>query len=155
MRIIPTAMKEKLPKGFSYPLGAKAISEGLGLVVIDKATLWFCWRDEYWASSWRDKIDRLGTVTLLEVSTAPFSADPVLRVYAVPSEYSLIARDHLLAELARVQKELLLKAPAERLKPVTVKLSLLDAGAANKSVHANPDSASGSVTFCRRPHHAT
>lgn len=40
MRVIPTARREKLPKGFSYLLGAQAISGALGdLLQLDNASL--------------------------------------------------------------------------------------------------------------------
>src|SRR5581483_12282380 len=71
------------------------------------ATIWFGWRDEYWASSWRKKIESRGVVKLFEVGLSPLSGEPVLYVYSVPSEYSLIAREHLLAELPGVRRELL------------------------------------------------
>ena len=87
MRLIPTARKEKLPKGFSYPIGAEGISEALNAVPhLENATIWFDWRDEYWASSWRKKLESRGSVKLLEVGVSPLSREPVLHVYSVPSE---------------------------------------------------------------------
>jgi hypothetical protein len=108
VHLIPTARKQKLPKGFSYPLGAEGISEAFeGVPHLEKATIWFDWRDEYWASSWRKKIESRGSVKLLKVVVWPLSGEPVLHVYSVPSEYSSAAREHLLAELPRLRQKLL------------------------------------------------
>lgn len=105
--LIPTAAKERLPKGFSYPLGAQAISVALDSVpVLQDARLWFSWRDEYWASEWQQKIAALGEVILLEVADSCLGPGCAVRVYAVPSEYSLAARERLLAELPRVRRVL-------------------------------------------------
>jgi len=134
MNLIPTARKEKLPKGFSYPLGAEVISEAFEAVPhLEHATISFDWRDEYWASSWRKKIKNRGSVKLLEVGASRLSGDPVLRLYSVPSEYSLVAREHLLAELPRVRRRLLAGASARRVARITVTLNLLETTAA-----ANP-----------------
>ncbi len=134
MRLIPTVRKEKLPEGFSYPLGAEGISEAFDTVPhLENATIWFHWRDEYWASGWRKKIESRGSVKLLEFGASPLSGEPVLRLYSVPSEYSSVAREHLLAELARVRRKLLAGGHAAKTGRITVTLSLSEAGAA-----ANP-----------------
>jgi hypothetical protein len=105
--LIPTATKERLPKGFSYPLGAQAISVALDSVpVLQDARLWFSWRDEYWASEWQQKIAARGEVILLEVADSCLGPGRDVRVYAVPSEYSQAARERLLAELPRVRRVL-------------------------------------------------
>jgi hypothetical protein len=139
MRLIPTARKEKLPEGFSYPLGAESISEALDTVPpLQNATIWFNWRDEYWASSWRKKMESLGSFKLLEVGASPLSGEPVLRVYSVPSEYSLVAREHLLAELPRVRRQLLAGGRVAREVPIRVTLNLSEAeAAANPQDRAN------------------
>jgi hypothetical protein len=104
---IPTAAKERLPKGFSYPLGAQAISDALDSVPgLEDARLWFSWRDEYWASEWRQKIAALGEVILLEVADSCLGPGRDVRVYAVPSEYSMAARARLISELPRVRRVL-------------------------------------------------
>jgi len=95
MHLISTNRKKKLPKGFSYPLGAEGIPEAFdGIPHLEKATIWFHWRDEYWASIWRRKVENRGSVKLLEVGASPLSGEPVLHVYSVPSEYSCMAREH-------------------------------------------------------------
>ena len=126
---MPTARKQKLPKGFSYPLGAAEISEVFDAVPhLRNASIWFDWRDEYWASSWRKKIETLGSVKLLEVGASPLSGEPVLHVYSVPSEYSLAAREHLLAELPRVRRKLLDRRHTANAR-MAVTLNLSEAGA--------------------------
>lgn len=96
VKLIQTASKEKLPKGFSYPLRAEALSAALeGAVQFDNAQFWFSWRDEYWASKWREKIDALGDVVLFEIHDSYFGSGKDIRLYAVPSEYSEGAREEL------------------------------------------------------------
>jgi hypothetical protein len=148
MHLIPTARKEKLPKGFSYPLGAKAISEGFdGIPCLAEATIWFDWRDEYWASHWRKKIKSRGSVKLLEVGASPLSGKPVLWVYSVPSECSSIAREHLLAELPRVRRQLLAGGRAAKSARIIVTLSLSEAeAAANKLLQATRGGRSSSAS---------
>ena len=134
MRLIPTVRKEKLPEGFSYPLGAEVISEVFDTVPhLENATIWFHWRDEYWASSWRKKIESRGSVKLLEFDASPLSGKPVLRLYSVPSDYSSVAREYLLAELPRIRRKLLAGGHAAKTGRITVALKLSEVGAA-----ANP-----------------
>jgi len=128
MRLIPTARKEKLPKGFSYPLGAEAISAAFhGVAQLDNSKIQFEWRDEYWASKWRKKLKTLGDVNLLEVGHSPLSGERVLRVFSVPSEYSVAARDHLLAELPQVRRQLLAAGSSSNQSRIVVTLSLSEA----------------------------
>lgn len=136
MFLIPTARKEKLPKGFSYPLGAQAVCGALdGVPQLEGARLWFCWRDEYWASEWRAKLEALGDVTLLEVTDSYIGHGRDLRLYAVPSEYSVAAREQLIAELPRVRRALLAKGSASKYPRVSIALSL--ARTANQPDRAN------------------
>lgn len=108
MTLIRTAAKERLPKGFSYPLGAEAISTALqGIAALHTASLWFSWRDGYWASAWRQKIAALGEVTLLTIDDSYFGRPRDVRVYAVPSGYSIAARERLLSEFPRVRNALM------------------------------------------------
>jgi hypothetical protein len=108
MSLVPTAAKDKLPKGFTYPLGAKAISTALeGIPALEDSRFWFSWRDEYWASAWRQKIASLGEVTLLKIEKAHFGDGREIHVYAVPSEYSEAARAHVLSEFPRVRNALM------------------------------------------------
>jgi hypothetical protein len=108
MSLIPTAAKDRLPKGYTYPLGAEAISTALeGIPALEDSRIWFSWRDEYWASAWRQKIASLGEVNLLKIEKACFGDGREIRVYAVPSEYSESARAHVLSEFLRVRNALI------------------------------------------------
>jgi hypothetical protein len=139
MRVIPTSRKERLPKGFTYPLGAQVISAALDDVPqLEKASLWFQWRDDYWASEWREKLAARGEIRLLEVGFSPLSGERVLYVYSVPSEYSVIAREHLIAELPRVREALLSGRSSSRSARLQVTLRLAVANhAANKFTGPN------------------
>ncbi len=108
MSLIPTAAKDKLPKGFTYPLGAEAISTALeGIPALEDSRMWFSWRDEYWASAWRQKIASLGEVTLLKIEQAHFGDGREIHVYALPSQYSEAARARVLSEFPRVRQALI------------------------------------------------
>jgi len=86
-------------------LGAEALSAALeGAAQFDNAQFWFSWRDEYWASKWREKIDALGDVVLLEIRDSYFGSGKDIRLYAVPSEYSEVAREQMSKELPRVRR---------------------------------------------------
>jgi len=107
MIVIPTVRKEKLPKGFSYPLGAEAISAALGgLRQLERAEITFQWRDEFWASRWRKRVQNRGVLTLLRVAFLDYFGSWRLDVYSVPSQYSVQAREHLQVELLRIHSEL-------------------------------------------------
>jgi hypothetical protein len=136
--MIPTARKEKLPKGFSYPLGAQAICAALdGVPQFDNARLWFGWRDEYWASKWQKRLAARGSVILFDAAYAEYLGDWAFRVYSVPSDYSVFAREYLLRELERVRKELLESDSTSKRFRATVKMSLSEAErAANKALQA-------------------
>jgi len=114
MNLIRTAAKERLPKGFSYPLGAQSISAALeGVPGMSDSSLWFCCRDEYWASSWRHKIVTLGDVRLLEIADSYDGHGRDVWAYAVPCDFSMAARERLASELPKV-REILLAGGASR-----------------------------------------
>ena len=127
MSLIRTARKERLPKGFSYPLGAEAISAALeGAPQFDRAEIIFSWRDEFWVSRWRQRLQAGGIITLLHVAYWEF-INPGrwnLEVYSVPSQYSALAREHLQIELRRVKSELSSVGPRSKSFQATVKFDL-------------------------------
>jgi hypothetical protein len=128
MLLIPTARKEKLPSGFSYPLGAQVICDALdGIPQATNAKFWFGWRDEFWVSKWRERLAARGTITLLEVTYKEYFGYWSFHVYSVPSEDSVFARDHLLRELHRVRSELIAAGNKSRNYHATVKLNLSEA----------------------------
>ncbi len=125
MIVIPTGRKEKLPKGFSYPLGAEAISAALeGLPQFERAEITFQWRDEYWASRWRKRVQARGVLTLLRVAFLDYFGSWRLDVYSVPSQYSVEAREHLQVELLRIQRELAAVGAAAKSFKATVTFDL-------------------------------
>lgn len=129
-RLIPTAAKERLPSGFSYPMGAQGLSTALqDIPLLETARIWFSWRDEYWASEWRQKIAAQGEVTLLEISDSYAGHGRDLRVYAVPSEYSMAARERLLSEFPRVRRSLMAAGDFLGSLRISVTLRLADSRA--------------------------
>jgi len=135
MCLIPTVRKERLPKGFSYPLGAEAISGALdGIPQFDSAKFWFSWRDEYWASRWRKRLENRGIITLFDVAYAAYLGHWAFRVYSVPSGHTVFARDYLLTDLERVRHELLEAGAESRSFHTAVKLDLSKAEMAAKSI---------------------
>ena len=105
--MIPTASKDRLPEGFTYPWGAQAISTALeGAPGLEDARIWFSWRDQFWASEWRQKIAELGEIILLEVGPRYLGEGLDVRAYAVPSEFSMAARERLISESPTLQRAL-------------------------------------------------
>ena len=152
MALIRTARKEKLPKGFSYPFGAEAISAALdGIPQFDNAELWFSWRDEFWVSRWRKRLQSRGVITLFRVAYSDYFGVWNLYAYSVPSEYTVTARELLKIELRRVRDELQRAGPWSRSFRASVGLSLLEADrdeAANQSSQAT---AATRLAFDRSP----
>ena len=68
MEIISTRHKEKIPKGFSYPIGAEKLSESiLSYVKDDEAEVSFWVKDEYWASSFNEKIKNEEPIKIIHI----------------------------------------------------------------------------------------
>jgi hypothetical protein len=93
LELIRTIRKEKLPKGFSYPVGAEAIST----VLVDvpqfrELAIYFSWKDTFWASKYNAKIRAAGKVTIVDVH---FWREWRMSVHAIPSEHSASARAQL------------------------------------------------------------
>lgn len=102
MDLIETATKEKLPRGFSYPLGAQTLSKSLaGVPQFDQFRLWFSWRDEYWASKYTKKIEEAGAVSILEVMRGRSLCSDLswdVRIHAVPSDHAARVKEALVEE---------------------------------------------------------
>lgn len=91
--LIATRHKEKLPAGYSYPIGAEALSNALhGLLEPSGISLLFSWRDEFWASKYQQKLVVGGDIRVLVVS---FFEHWHISVNAVPSTDAKLARDLL------------------------------------------------------------
>ena len=95
--MIPTLNKERLPKGFSYPLGAKTVSEVIGgIPQAENISLCFRWRDEFWVSKWRKRVEERGTVKLVEAHIVLWDNEWRIYIYSVPSDCNMVARQFLL-----------------------------------------------------------
>ena len=135
MSLIKTAGKEKLPKGFSYPLGAEAISASLeGIPQLGNLLMWFAWRDEFWVSRWRKRLQARGPVVLFRIAYSDYFARWEIHIYSVPSEYTIFARAQLKAELPIIRTKLLRLRPPES---ISVTLSLREAEV-NQQMQPNP-----------------
>lgn len=153
--MIKTSRKEKLPKGFSYPLGAEAISAALdGIPQFDNTELWFSWRDEFWVSRWRKRLEEHGPIVLLRVAYSEYFRHWDVRVYSVPSEHTVFAREQLHAELPRVRSALSARESVAKTRKISITLNLREAEkAANlaATVDAPIASPASSVRSRRRP----
>ena len=128
MRLIPTVRKQRLPKGFSYPLGAEAISEVLGdIPELENARLWFNWRDDYRTSRWRKRIEDRSPVILFTLSYWDYLGYWSLTAYSVPSEFSVFARDRMVTELQKIRRDLSAIRGSSRSFRASIALSLTEA----------------------------
>src|SRR5690349_20148813 len=103
MVLIPTRYKERLPAGYSYPVGAQALSTALeGVPCYADQALAFCWKDVFWASQYQARIASEGELVVLE---AHYFYEWSLRVNSVPGALASDLREALiesaLPELAR------------------------------------------------------
>ena len=113
MELIPTKYKSKIPKGFSFPIGAKDISESLeGIPQYNKFELTFHNRDTLWASKFQERIKEKDFITVIEISYSRFRptistpknweesgySNPkwMVSVYALPSEHRSKTKAQLL-----------------------------------------------------------
>ncbi|MCJ8170923.1 hypothetical protein [Atopomonas sediminilitoris] len=104
MHMILTKFKEKLPKGFSYPIGAEKISAGLASAPqLENLVLNFWHKDEFWASSYNERIKQKKPLKIIEIRyqnptagiSSPqhmieagyYSPSWLIYVYAAPKEY--------------------------------------------------------------------
>jgi hypothetical protein len=94
MEPITTTRKEKLPKGYSYPLGAEALSQALiGVPQYSMLSITFNWRDTFWASEYQNKLKALGQIKIVELN--PWGMEWRIFVSAVPAEHSHAVREQL------------------------------------------------------------
>ncbi|MFC4820760.1 hypothetical protein [Dokdonella ginsengisoli] len=113
MDLIPTSSKQKLPVGFSYPIGAERISSAVRDVPqFGLFQLFFSWRDEFWASRYATKMKSNGAVEVLVVEKTTIWPDWSFRIHAVPSAHALRARSGLDVALPQL-REALLEVEAE------------------------------------------
>jgi hypothetical protein len=116
MKTIPTKFKEKIPRGFSYPIGAELLSSALSETPqIDLFILRFSYQDEYWASSYATKIKEKSQIRIIEVTyknhrphhsasndmieSGYYGPKWEIRVNSLPSEYAAIAKEQLISRV--------------------------------------------------------
>lgn len=93
MELIRTVKKEKLPVGFSYPVGAEMLSNALkGTSQYTLLEFYFSWKDIYWASKYQAKLKTNGEITILE---ARYFRGWTIYIHAVPSVCSQKVREKL------------------------------------------------------------
>ena len=105
MELIPTGLKDKLPKLYCYPTGAQIVSEALvDVPQYDNLRIWF----SYWPkSSTVIYVTYNVTVNEPRLLNRPRYLSPRwdVHVYAVPRELNAIVKTHLKAEgLVRVRE---------------------------------------------------
>lgn len=112
MNMILTKFKEKLPKGFSYPIGAEKISLGLARTPqIKMFELCFWHKDEFWASSFNERVKQKKPLKVIEISyrnpsvgisssqhmieAGYYSPSWKINVFSVPKEYLADVKEQL------------------------------------------------------------
>lgn len=113
--LIPTKWKEKLPKGFSWPVGAEMLSEAFsGVLKPTSMELYFSWKDTFWASKYNEKIRLSGIISIFDIRYPDFRwglwygdrADAKWRisVHAVPSDHRQNARLQMINRLPEIAR---------------------------------------------------
>jgi hypothetical protein len=111
MELITTTRKEKLPKGYSYPIGAEILSQSLvGVPQYSLLTITFNWRDTFWASKYQTKLKTLGRIKIIALN--PWGMDWRIFVNAIPVEHSHDAREQLNSTGIEALKNCLMEAGA-------------------------------------------
>ena len=68
MELIPTKYNNKIPKSFSFPIGAKDMSESLQEIPqYSKFELTFHDGDTFWASKFHERIKEKDTITVIDI----------------------------------------------------------------------------------------
>jgi hypothetical protein len=99
--LIRTKRKERLPKGFSYPIGAELMSTALrGVPQYSLAEIIFSWKDTFWASKYQSRLRELGSITVVDVDYSSRFDSWTIRIHAVPSAHNTRAREGLPAVLS-------------------------------------------------------
>ena len=98
--VIPTRRREELPDDFAYTLWPSKVTELLkDTPQRDDAELVFHWRDEFWESHWRQRIQQHGTIKLVDAEYtphwSPYFPKWKINIYSVPKEYLTAAQEIL------------------------------------------------------------
>lgn len=90
--MLQTQSKEKLPKGHSYPIGAEALSVALeGIPQFNSIILSFWHKDEFWTSSYNQKLKGGGEIAVLRAEYGSPFYEWRIHVCSVPSTVKKIA----------------------------------------------------------------
>jgi hypothetical protein len=112
--MIKTTSKDKLPKGYSYPIGAEIISAGLFEVPqYEDLRIGFWMKDEFCASRYNQKIKEAGDIIVLKVwyfSRSRYSNYWTIIISSVPSAFKKDASEKIVSQILPVLREQLLKA---------------------------------------------
>lgn len=110
--LIRTKRKEKLPKGFSYPIGAELLSTALqGVPQYSLAEIIFGWKDTFWASQYQSRLRELSSITIVDVDYSSHFDSWTIRIHAVPSAHNTRAREGLPSVLSVL---------SDRMKPTSI-----------------------------------
>ena len=98
--VIPTRRREQLPEDFGYTLWPSKVTELLqDTPQRADAELVFHWRDEFWESHWRKRIQQLGNIKLVSAEYtphwSPYYPKWKINIYSVPNEYLTAAQEIL------------------------------------------------------------
>jgi hypothetical protein len=105
--LIRTRRKEKLPRGFSYPIGAERLSMKLtGVPQYSVAEIAFSWKDTFWASEYQSRLRELGRISIVDADYWSRFDSWTIRIHAVPSEHNNRAHEGLLAVLSDLADKL-------------------------------------------------
>lgn len=114
MELIKTRSKEKLPKGFSYPIGAEQISLALQKAPqYSEINLMFNWKDTFLASKYQNKLKENGQISIIELFYSSNFKEWTLRINAVPKEHAQRVRELIPVTVLNKLASLLEAAPAK------------------------------------------
>ncbi len=110
--MIKTTYKEKLPKGYSYPVGAEIISAGLSDVPqYEELGIDFWIKDEFRASRYNQKIKESGDIIILKARYFSYSwgSGWTIEINSVPSAFKKDASEKIVSQVLPALREKLLK----------------------------------------------
>ena len=121
IEMIKTRYKEKVPKGFSYPIGAEKISEALAESMQGEACEISFWvKDEFWASSYTQRIKNREPIKIFDlvysnpqthhsssqamIDSGQYDPKWIIKVYAVPTTNVSAVKQLLKQEISEAAK---------------------------------------------------
>lgn len=84
--MLRTQSKEKIAKGHSYPVGTEVLSAALrGVPQYESIALSFWYKDEFWASSYNEKLRNRGEIKVLRAEYGSTFREWRIHISSVPS----------------------------------------------------------------------